>query len=313
MALNSRSRRLLLAAALGCLPILTALPAKASTAPLRAVHHDRSHPHAAAAAAPAGSALQLQSNGGPVLSNPSVYLSFWGAPNPAAESYLESFFRAVGGSGWAAVATQYCSNAPVGATSCPAGSAFAGNPAGQWKGSWVDGTAIPAAPVDADIESAALRAVAHFGLHPGAMYFVMTPSGHSEAGFGTSWCAWHGSTSSGSSQVSYTYLPYQPDAGASCGVNAVNPTDGFGHGIFDGLSIVGGHEYLESVTDPFPNSGWIDANGDENGDKCQWGSGIGNYTFGSTVFAVQPTWSNASASCAMSLGATPAPGPTPTP
>src|SRR5207248_3458633 len=216
------------------------------------------------------------------------------------------------GSGWQNVATQYCSNAPVGATSCAAGSTFAGNPTAEWKGSWVDTTAVPSSPVDADIDSAAQRAIAHFGYHAGAVYFVMTPSGHSESGFGTSWCAWHASTVSGSSRVPHAYLPYEPDAGSACGVNAVNPTDSFGHGIFDGFSIVGGHEFMEAITDPFPNNSWIDANGNENADKCQWSAGpVGNYTFGSTVFAVQPTWSNASASCAMSLGSVPPPPPPP--
>ncbi|MEP7105456.1 MAG: hypothetical protein ABI838_06395, partial [Chloroflexota bacterium] len=201
-----------------------------------------------------------------------------------------------------------------GATTCAAGAAFAGNPTGQWKGSWVDGAAVPVTPTDPDIEAAALRAVQYFGFHKDAVYFVMTPTAHSESGFGTNWCAWHSSAVSGSNQVPYTYLPYQPDAGSKCGVNAVNPTDAFGHGIFDGLSIVGGHEYLEAITDPFPNSGWLDSAGQENADKCQWSAGpVANYTFGSTVFAVQPTWSNASASCAMSLGSVPTPTPTPTP
>jgi len=313
VVLRSRSRRLLLAALFAALPLAGTLPAHASTAP-RPVHHAGVRGHATTTAA-TSSSTQLLANGGPVLANPSVYLSFWGGSNASAQSYLESFFSAVGGSGWANVPTQYCSNAPVGATTCAAGSAFAGNPAGQWRGSWGDSTPVPTTPVDTDIESAALRAVKHFGFRQDAVYFVMTPSGHSESGFGTSWCAWHGSTSNGSSQIPYAYLPYQPDAGAACGVNSVNATtDSFGHGIYDGFSIVGGHEYLEAVTDPFPNTGWLDSAGLENGDKCQWSAGpVANYTFGSTYFAVQPTWSNASAGCAMSMGSTPAPSPTPTP
>ena len=312
MLVRSRSRRLLLGALVGCLPLFGSLQAHAATG---GPHHARARGHAAASTSTTAGSLQLQSGGGPVITNPSVYLSFWGTPDGNARTYLESFFGVAGGSGWANVATQYCSNAPVGATSCAAGSTFAGNPANLWKGSWVDSTAVPTTPVDADIESAAQRAIAHFGYRAGAVYFVMTPSGHNESGFGSAWCAWHGSTTSGGAQVPYAYLPYQPDAGTACGVNAVNSTDSFGHGIYDGLSIVGGHEFLEAVTDPFPNSGWIDANGQENGDKCEWSAGpVANYTFGSSYFAVQPTWSNASAGCALSMGSpTPAPTPTPTP
>ena len=315
MVANSRFGRLVVGALFGCLPLFASLPAQAAGEAGHGPHHDLARGRSAASASATASSLQLQSGGGPVLTSPSVYLSFWGSPNSSARTYLESFFSAVGGSGWQNVATQYCSNAPVGATSCAAGSTFAGNPTAEWKGSWVDTTAVPSSPVDADIDSAAQRAIAHFGYHAGAVYFVMTPSGHSESGFGTSWCAWHASTVSGSSRVPYTYLPYEPDAGSACGVNAVNPTDSFGHGIFDGFSIVGGHEFMEAITDPFPNNSWIDANGNENADKCQWSAGpVANYTFGSTFFAVQPTWSNASASCALSLGVvTPPPPPPPPP
>src|SRR5438067_1559615 len=299
----------------GCLPLFASLPAQAAGEAGHGPHHDLARGRSAASASATASSLQLQSGGGPVLTSPSVYLSFWGSPNSSARTYLESFFSAVGGSGWQNVATQYCSNAPVGATSCAAGSTFAGNPTAEWKGSWVDTTAVPSSPVDADIDSAAQRAIAHFGYHAGAVYFVTTPSRHSESGSGPSRCAWHASTVSSSSRVPYTYLPYEPDAGSACGVNAVNPTDSFGHGIFDGFSIVGGHEFMEAITDPFPNNSWIDANGNENADKCQWSAGpVANYTFGSTFFAVQPTWSNANASCAMSPGTvTPPPPPPPPP
>jgi serine protease len=80
-------------------------------------------------------------------------------------------------------------------------------------------------------------------------------------------------------------------------MNFVNGSDSFGHGYFDGFSIVGGHEYAEAATDPFPNSGWLDGAGAENGDKCAWiSSGQGastNITLGSNYYAVQSLWSNA--------------------
>ena len=55
-------------------------------------------------------------------------------------------------------------------------------------------------------------------------------------------------------------------------VNATS--NAFGNGIFDGWSIVTGHEYSEAVTDPDNiaswQDGWLDAQGSENGDKCAW-------------------------------------------
>ena len=51
-----------------------------------------------------------------------------------------------------------------------------------------------------------------------------------------------------------------------CGMHNVNATsDSFGNGVFDGYSIVTGHEYAEAVTDPdnFASfqDGWNDAQG----------------------------------------------------
>jgi serine protease len=53
----------------------------------------------------------------------------------------------------------------------------------------------------------------------------------------------------------------------------------------------------ESITDQFPNGGWLDSNGEENGDKCAWiSSGQGasaSVKIGNTSFPVQSLWSNA--------------------
>ena len=69
-----------------------------------------------------------------------------------------------------------------------------------------------------DIANAAKRLSSHFGYSANATYMVFTPHGKSMNGFATQWCAWHSSTSSPQGTVAYAYIPYQPDAGASCGV-----------------------------------------------------------------------------------------------
>ena len=79
-------------------------------------------------------------------------------------------------------------------------------------------------------------------------------------------------------------------------MNYVNAkSDAFGNGVFDGYSIVTGHEYAEAVTDPdnffSDQDGWNDAQGSENGDKCAWYH-TQNITLASHNFAVQPLWSN---------------------
>lgn len=312
---------------------VAAAPSPVSAAPPSGVPaHHRDHPRATGAV-PAATSGNLLYNGGSVLTAPRVYLTFWGPEwaagfssggysSATAENYLSAFFTRVGGSPWAQTDAQYCqtTNAiPVatGSQSCPAGATHAANPSNILAGTWVDsGHAVPASPLDPDIAAEARAAVNHFGFNPQAMYFLMSPPGKSQSGFGSSWCAWHGSDyASGVGQWAYTYLPFQPDAGAKCGVNSVNAvSDSFGHGYFDGYSVIAGHEFAETVTDPFPNSGWVDSSGNENGDKCQW-QGIGNVTFGDQYFAMQPTWSNAISGCAMtsSIPGPPGPSPTPTP
>lgn len=65
-----------------------------------------------------------------------------------------------------------------------------------------------------------------------------------------------------------------------------------------GITIVGGHEAAETMTDQFPNGGWLDSSGAEIGDKCAWiptGSQGASQavSFSSGSFAVQSLWSNA--------------------
>ena len=102
--------------------------------------------------------------------------------------------------------------------------------------------------------------------------------------------------SSSNGPVAYTDFPYQSDAGASCGANSVN---GGSAGTLDGVTIVGGHEIAEGITDPQPSSGWVDSAGSEIGDKCAW-TGLQNTSFGSASYPTQPLWSNATSSCVQS-------------
>jgi len=257
-----------------------------------------------------GSTL-LSSHGGAIETTPVVFIVYWGAQwatgfstggysSAQAQNYVQSFFANVGGSSWSNSTTQYCENVASGTTNCAGvgGAINVTNPRGQLGGSWNDTSALPNKLGTSSIAGEALRAAAHFGYNANADYMVFTPSGHSTSGFGTQFCAWHSSTSSASGQVSFSNMPYQPDAGASCGMNFVNTSNSsFGNGYFDGFSIVGGHEYAETITDPFPSTGWLDGSGAENGDKCAWiGSGQGaaaNISLGGNSFAVQSLWSNA--------------------
>ncbi|MDQ6748965.1 MAG: hypothetical protein M3010_12780 [Candidatus Dormibacteraeota bacterium] len=236
-----------------------------------------------------GGAGPLLYGGGAIEKSPKVYLTFWGfkGNDPSGEqARLTNFFNGVGGSGWGNIQTQYYSNAAGNIT----------NPAGQLGGTWNDDTSAPLAVItDQQIAAEAVKAEQHFGYNPDGDYFVATPTGTGTVGFKVQYCAWHSMTADGTKNVAYTNLPYITDAGSSCGANYVNPGPA---GATDGITMVGGHEYAEAVTDPDVRTGWIDASGQENGDKCAWiNSGPGaarNITLSSGTFAVQSLYSNKS-------------------
>jgi serine protease len=235
---------------------------------------------------------------------PKVYLVVWGSQwgtngsiDPSGEvGIVQRFLGKAGGSSWLNSVTQYCQGVAAGTVTCGTSGQHAGNQAGMYAGTWFDsGSAAPSQPTQSQLAAEAVRAVGHFGttsaVNNTVQYVIATASGNNSSGFGTQYCAWHSSTSSSAGNIAYTNLPYITDAGASCGA-------GFnGLGSKAGITIVEGHEMAETITDQFPNGGWLDRNGAENGDKCAWTSGTSNQSLNGAVFPVQPLWSNASSSC----------------
>jgi serine protease len=233
---------------------------------------------------------------GAVQTDPRVYLIYWG--DWSTDTYgvmnrLYNFYRGIGGSAWGKVMTQYQQNCTPRTWTCTG--PYAGNPAAPFKGWYKDTTRpVPAMPTQAQINAEAVYWAQNW-FHDtsyNAQYVVALPRGHGDTAFnaGTD-CAWHdyayipGTTS----WVTATALPYQPD-NRSCYMGTVNGSAG----ALDGVTIVAGHEYAESITDPGLN-GWYDAvtkNGGlwENGDKCAGYQK--NMTFSTGTFPVTATWSN---------------------
>ena len=276
---------------------------------------------------------------------PQVYLIFWGAGwgtagvNGSGETtltgdsrgvapLLQKFFKGLGTGGelWSGVMSQYCEGVAVGTVTCPSAASHVGYPTGgALAGVWVDPstTAITSAgssatsPVDHDLAAEAILAAAHFSnttpaSNRNVQYVILSPTGTHPGGFNNplQWCAWHdyngdstlvgGAAASPYGDIAFTNMPYVTDVGASCGASYVNAG-----GALDGVTIVEGHEYAETVTDQNPAGGWVDAAGYENGDKCAW-VGVGgtggaqNITLTSGSFPVQATWSNDGATCSVS-------------
>jgi hypothetical protein len=272
-------------------------------------------------------------NAGPgaigVEQNPAVYLVYWGQQwangfqtadtngklysSRTLQNYVNTFFANVGGSPWANIQTQYCNGVLPGSTSCLGGSGFITNPAHQLKGTWTDPTPVPddivtlglaENLVDDPIAAEAQRAAAHFGFNPDATYIILTPPTTIATGEPV-YCGYHSQTTSvdglgNPDRIQYAFIPWLnenwPGIGEGCGMHNVNAaSDAFGNGIFDGYSIVMGHEYSEAVTDPDNffgvQDGWNDDQTSENGDKCAW-TDTQDIPLAGHRFAVQPLWSN---------------------
>ena len=161
-----------------------------------------------------------------------------------------------------------------------------------------------------------MKAAGHFGnttpeSNRNVQYVIVSPKGTHPDGFNTNtgFCAWHGYNGNGwvnapsaYGDVAFTNLPYIPDMGKSCGANFVNAGAG---GLLDGVTMVEGHEFSETITDQNPGGGWYDSDGEENADKCAWlhvgqVGAAQNVSFATGTFAMQSTWSNDGQLCSNS-------------
>jgi hypothetical protein len=227
--------------------------------------------------------------------------------------YLQEFMKGLGTGNelWSGVMTQYCDGVAVGAQTCPSTNTehVAYPTGGALAGVWVDeSTASPQTATGHQLGVEAVNAAAHFGntnatANRDAQYVIVSPTGTNPDNYQTQgFCAWHdyngdsslsgGAVSSPYGDIAFTNLPYIPDAGTGCGQNFVNS-----NGPLDGVSIVEGHEYAETITDQNPAGGYTDSSGEENGDKCAWvtpGTSGGSFDLSLTTgtFAVQTTWAN---------------------
>jgi serine protease len=245
------------------------------------------------------------------VTSPKIYIVYWGSQwgtgstvtnDPSGEAALQlSFFQHAYGSGDTLFTsqTQYCSGVAVGTKQCGSSGTHVGHPSSNpVAGTWLDsGVKAPSRPSDTQLASEAKRAASHFGVSgTNVQVIVDSPHGVVPNGFGSQYCAWHDQTTASSGgALPYTNMPYVTDAGASCGANFV-PASGGVTGSKEGITIVGGHEYAETLTDPAASNGWLDAAGYETGDKCAWissGQGASTVvTMNGANFAVQSEFSN---------------------
>jgi serine protease len=251
-------------------------------------------------------------------------MTFSGDPKGVAPR-LQQLFKGLGTAGelWSGTMTQYCDGPLVahGATSCPPEAPHVRYPRkGVLAGVWYDNSGpSPAAANGNQLANEAIRAAAHFGNTTAfsnrySQYVILSPTGTDPDDYMLDgFCAWHdyngdtsltgGPAASSYGDIAFTNLPYITDVG-DCGANFVN---GGTAGALDGVTIVAGHEYAETVTDQNPLGGWSNytTGTGENADECAWippgqAGGAANVTMGNGAYAMQSTWSNDTNACAIS-------------
>jgi serine protease len=265
---------------------------------------------------------ELRYGGGPVVtSSPKVYLVFWGSQwgteSTGAGGYqafsgdpdglapnLQAFFSGLGTDNelWSAILTQYCQGVTPGAKSCSISATSGHVPYPRSRvlgGVWGDPSVTLPAASATQIAQEAANAAVHFSNPPGAQYVIVSPTGTDPDGWldpVNGYCAYHDNAQDpmvggvSGADVPYTNMPYVPDVGGQCSSFA-NP------GTLDGADETMSHEYAETVTDPFPVSGWSDRFQSEIGDKCE--NLVGGQPGGSVyetlatgTFVLQGLWAN---------------------
>jgi len=193
---------------------------------------------------------------------------------------------------WGTILDQYCEGMPSGTTTCTAGTHVQHPTSSVLRGVWFDKSApAPGKATTSQIAAEAVSAAAFFRANSpqppdllNAQFVIASPSGAHPDGFPHGFCGWHSSTTSSFGNVAYTNLPYVPDLAAASCTTIPSP------GPLDGYESTETHEYAESVTDPFPSSGWLKG-GAEIGDLCE--TQDAHLTINNATYDVQGLWSNA--------------------
>jgi hypothetical protein len=258
----------------------------------------------------------LTYHGGPIMPSATIYTIFWipptlqdGSATGVSSKYIgvTNFMLAhYPGHGIDNNNTQYYRTSPT---------QYVGN-AGAFGKTFTDtspypasGCNDPAAPgtnciTDAQMQAEIQSVIAAQKWPNGGLnniYFLFTSSGEGSCGDASNtfcayvdFCAYHTATT-GSPTIIYAIMPYaDPNVCQNPGQSSPN-ADAFA----DTATTAASHELSEAITDPEPNSGWINSAGNEIGDLCAykygtntWDSGKANQNWNGVFFELQQEWDN---------------------
>ena len=230
--------------------------------------------HGTAHAKGAAGNPDMSYHGGPILPSVTVKAIWWGSSWPSYTgdeiTGMDSWYKAVGGTSYAATVDEYTDSAGQSVSSSI-----------TYQGRVVDGSSLPkrlsTSAILAEVCKVVPKPVAN-GYYP---VYVDKPRGN--AGY----CAYHSWGSCGGTPVEFGFF-FKMDGDAGC------DPDSTVAGQTEGLQAdanVSGHELSETRSDPNGNA-WYDNSGEENGDKCAWTFGGQYVLLGSAKWQIQGNWSN---------------------
>lgn len=277
-------------------------------------------PDGAALPQPPNPAQNMTNHGGPVMHNPTLYNIFWlpaghyeaagtAVSDTAFENLMNRFWQDVGNNSYYNIVSQY----PDGGGAPGANVTFGGSVVDTTNAYPHAGTtADPLTDGDIQAEVHRMRTGQVWTADGNHMFLVYTARNIQECfsssactfsgmGIKSVFCAYHTFFNDGGNDTIYAFM------GDNALTNGCGPGGGPNGAERDAQVSISSHEFFEAVTDPHLNA-WFGPGGLETeiGDKCnstpspQNSVGADVYLNGNP-YVVQMEWSNAVATCAMSL------------
>jgi phosphate-induced protein 1 len=227
-------------------------------------HQAMALPRAVDKAAAAGNGI-VYHNGPVMLGTTVIYYIWYGNwSGNAAVPLLQTFAGCIGGSPYYNINTTYYDNLGRHVSNSVV---FGGSTTDNYS----HGTSLSDAAVQAVVSAAISGGRLPSDVH-GVYYVVTSPDVNETSGFCTQYCGWHNHATIGGKDIKYSFVGSPTRCPAAC--EPMQGNDPNGTVLGDSLVFTVTDNLNGTVTDP-DLTGWYDAAGAENSDKCLW-------TFGAT-------------------------------
>lgn len=208
----------------------------------------------------------MKYGGGPIMTNPTnVYYIYYGSGFAASDkAYLENLASGISSHPYFNSEKTYYSQS--GSTKT-----FINGPV-TFKKAIVDNYSLGKSLSDATVQSIVTNHVnkGELPLDVDAVYFVLTaPDVKETTGFCTQYCGWHNNFALNGNDIKFSFIGNPASCLAGCAPDNVQKSPNGNPGV-DAMPSIITHELMEAMSDPDPPSGWTDATGYENADKCAY-------------------------------------------